>query len=127
MNMNADTQDHRSHGFAIGLLTGTVVGAGLVMWLSPRMRTELGRRVTDSARNLGDQAIEHYERASHRVVEAADDLTRTSLDVRDDVADAVARGAREVERYARAVKSDRIREVRKPAAADRPASTVTAL
>jgi hypothetical protein len=35
------------------------------------------------------------------------ELTRKGQDVRDDVADAVARGAREVEDYAIAAKSDR--------------------
>jgi gas vesicle protein len=37
---------------------------------------------------------------------------RQGQDVRDDVADAVARGAREVERYATAAKSDRPAEPR---------------
>ena len=84
--MTVQTQERRSHGFAIGLLTGTFVGAGLAMWLAPRMAAELRDRMTESAKGLGRQA----------------------QDVRDDVADAVARGAHEVERYAIAAKSDRI-------------------
>jgi gas vesicle protein len=106
--MTLQTQERRSHGFAIGLLTGTFVGAGLAMWLAPRMASELRERITDSAKGLGLQASEQFEQARSRVGEAVSDLTRKGQDVRDDVADAVARGAHEVERYAIAAKSDRV-------------------
>ena len=36
--MNAETQDPRDNGFVIGLLTGTFVGIGLIMWLAPKVR-----------------------------------------------------------------------------------------
>lgn len=108
--MTVQTQERRSHGFAIGLLTGTFVGAGLVLWLAPRMASELRERMTDSAKGLGLQASEQFEQASSRVGEAVGELTRKGQDVRDDVADAVARGARQVERYAMAAKSDRVVE-----------------
>ncbi len=91
----------------LGLFTGTVAGAGLAMWLAPRLASELRERVTDSARNLGQQAAEQYQQASTRVGEAVDELTRKGQGVRDDVADAVASGARELERYATAAKSGR--------------------
>ncbi len=128
--MNGHTQDHRDYGFVIGLLTGTFVGAGLAMWLTPRSASELRKRMTDSARSLGTKASEQYQQASTRVGEAVDELTRRGQDVRDDVADAVARGAHEVERgaheveraaheverYATAAKSDRVAETRKRSA-----------
>ena len=117
--MNAHTQEHRDYGFVIGLLAGTCVGAGLVMWLAPRTASELRERMTDSARSLGERASEQYQQASSRVGDAVDDLTRKGQDVRDDVADRVARGAHEVARYATAVKSDRGPEIRKHSAADR--------
>jgi gas vesicle protein len=110
--MNAQTQEHRDYGFAIGLLTGTFVGAGLMLWLAPKLTSELRQRVTDSANNLGRQASERYQQASARVGDAVDELTRKGQHVRDEVADAVARGAHEVERYATAAKSDRVSEVR---------------
>lgn len=103
--MNAPKQEHRDHRFVIGLLTGTVVGAGLMMWLAPRSASELRQRVTDSARKLGQRASEQYEQASTRVGGAVEELTRKGQTVRNDVADAVARGAHEVERYAKAAKS----------------------
>ena len=117
--MNAHLQEHRDYGFVIGLLTGTFVGAGLAMWLAPRLASEIRERVADSARGLGRRASEHYQQASSRVGDAVDELTRKGQGVRDDVAETVARGAREVERYARAAKSHRVSQARKHAAADR--------
>jgi gas vesicle protein len=123
--MNAHTQERRDYGFVIGLLTGTCVGAGLAMWFAPRSGSELRQQLTDSARSLGKQASEQYQQATTqyqqattRVGEAVDELTRKGQDVRDDVADTVARGAREVERYATAAKTDRSTETRKHSAAD---------
>ena len=117
--MNARTQERRDYGFVIGLLTGTFVGAGLAMLFAPRSGSELRQRVTDSARSLGERASEQYQQASTRVGEAVDEITRKGQDVRDEVADVVARGAREVERYATAVKTDRVVETRKHSATDR--------
>ena len=104
--MNAQTPQHREYGFMIGLVTGTFVGAGLTMLLAPRMATEIRERVTDSARDLGRRASEQYQQASTYVGEAVDGLSRQGQGIRDDVAEAVARGAHEVERRATAAKSD---------------------
>jgi gas vesicle protein len=120
--MNAPTQEHRDHGFMIGLLAGTFVGVGLAMWLAPRSASELHHRVSDSARRLGQRASDQYQKASARAGEALDELTRRGQGVRDDVADAVAHGAHEVERYATAAKTDRVAETQKGSAADRSAS-----
>jgi len=103
--MKTDAQEPRDHGFAIGLLTGAFVGAGLAILLVPRLAGELAQRVTGSARNLSQRASDQYEQTSARVGAAIDDLTRKGQDVRDDVADTVARGAHEVERYATAAKT----------------------
>jgi len=103
--MDAHTQEHRDYGFVIGLLTGTFVGAGLMMWLAPRTASELRQRMTDSAKSLGERASEQYQQTSARVGEVVDDLTRKGQGVRDDVAGAVARGAHEVERYAKAART----------------------
>lgn len=76
-------QKRRDFGLAIGLMTGTFVGASLAMWLAPRAAAELRSRVG----------------------ETVDELKQKGQSVRDDVADVVARGAHEVERYAVAAKS----------------------
>ena len=127
--MNTNTQEHSDYRFVIGLLTGAVVGAGLAMWFAPRMAPAFRRQMTDSARNLGKLASDQYQQASTRVGKAVDEFARKGQAVRDEVADAVARGAhevergahevergahevergaREVERYATAAKSDRV-------------------
>jgi gas vesicle protein len=103
--MNGLTHEHRGYSFGIGLLTGTFVGAGLAMWLAPRSASELRQRMTDSAMRLRKRASEQYQQASACVGDAVGDLTRKGQDARDDVADAVARGAHEVERYATAAKT----------------------
>jgi gas vesicle protein len=103
--MNANTQEHRDYGFAIGLLAGTFVGAGLMMWFAPRVRSEVRQRLADSATDLGKRASEQYEQASARVGEAVDELTRKGQGVRDNIADTVIRGARQTESYATAAKS----------------------
>jgi len=105
--MNAPLQEHRDYGFAIGLVTGTLVGAGLAIWLAPRLGSELRERMSDSARSLRQQVSEQYRQVSTRVGEAVDELTQKGQDVRDDVAGAVARGAQQVERFATSAKSGR--------------------
>jgi len=120
--MNAHTQEHRDYGFVIGLLTGTFVGAGLAMWLAPRSVWKLRQRITDSAKSLAKRTSEHYQQTSTRVGEAFDELTQKGQGVRDDIAEAVASGAREVERYATAVKSDRVTKASEHSGADVPAS-----
>lgn len=116
--MNAHMQEHRDYGFAIGVLTGTCVGAALAMWLAPRSGRELRQRVTDSARRLATQASDRYEQASTQVAGAVEELTQLGQDVRDDVAEVVARSAHEVERFATAARGGRIIEGRKHSAAD---------
>ena len=120
--MDTHTQAHGDFGFVIGLLAGTVVGAALVMWLTPRSASELRHRVVESARGVGKRASDQYRQATTRVGEAVDELTRKGQDVRDEVAEAVARGAHEVERFATATKTDRAPESRKHSAADRSSS-----
>jgi len=93
--MNMQMQQRRDYGFAIGLVAGTCVGAGLMMWLAPRTASELRERVSDSAQGLRT-----------RVVGAIDDLTGKAQSVRDDVADVVARSAGEVARRAAAAKTN---------------------
>jgi gas vesicle protein len=115
--MNTLAPEHRDNSFVIGFLTGAIAGAGLTIWLAPRV-SELGHRVTDSAKDLGEQAAERYRQATARVVDAVDELTTKGQDVRDDVAGAVARTAHKVERYATAAKSERGREVSTHSAAD---------
>jgi len=96
------SEEPRHYGFVVGLVAGAFVGAGLALWLAPRGASELGERLTDSARGLGERASERLHEVNARVDEAVDELTRAGQGVRDDVAGVVARSAREVERFATA-------------------------
>jgi gas vesicle protein len=57
--------DHASGGgFMLGLLTGTVLGAGLGMLLAPKSGSELRSQLGDHAASLGRVAGEQIRRAS---------------------------------------------------------------
>ena len=101
------TKDPLDYRFVIGLLTGTAVAAGVLLWLSPRTRAELGGRLSDSVAALGTHASDAYRNVDTHVSDAFGDLARKGQQVRDDVADAVARGAHEVERLAVVAKTAR--------------------
>src|SRR4051812_14166522 len=104
--MASHTQQPQGLGFIFGLMAGTLVGAGLTLWLAPKTATELKTRVSDGAKALGKRASAGYDDANDRIRTVAVDLARNGNRVRDDVAESVVRGAREVERFAVAVKSD---------------------
>src|ERR1019366_10636315 len=107
--MNTRIQDnHTNHGgsFLMGLITGSAIGAGLVVYFVPRLALELRQRVTDSTSDLRNAASESFQNIATRVADAADDVTKRGQAVRDDVADAVGRGAREVEQFAKASKTE---------------------
>jgi gas vesicle protein len=97
---NTHAQNTRDRGFFIGVITGGMIGAGLAMYFAPRAASEVRKRMSDSARNVGDAAAEQYQRASARVSDAVGEMTRKGQAVRDDMADTVARGAHEVELFA---------------------------
>jgi gas vesicle protein len=111
MNAHQDERDEQqqngrpAYGFGLGLLTGACVGAGLALWFAPRLASELRARVTDPAKGIGQRIADRYDQVSTRLGQAADEVTRKGQDVRDDVADAVAHGAHQVERYAKAAKT----------------------
>ena len=64
------------YGLVVGLAAGMVVGAGLTLWLAPRVASELRERMSDSAKSVGQRASDHYQEASNRVGNAVEALTR---------------------------------------------------
>ena len=73
--MNRHSQESHYPGFLFGLVTGAALGSALAMYFSPKIGSEIRRRVAASAKDLGDTAAEYYEEASTRVGDAVGDLT----------------------------------------------------
>ena len=93
-----DRYDNESSGggFMMGLITGTVLGAGLGMLLAPKAGNELRGALGEQARNLGNMASEQYRRAS----EQAGGWAEKGREYVAQAKDAVARGAEEARGYA---------------------------
>lgn len=85
--------------FVIGLLTGTVLGAGLGMLFAPKSGSELRGQLSEQAGNLKKEASEQYRRASEHASEWAD----RGRVLYDKARDAISRGADEAQRYVREV------------------------
>jgi gas vesicle protein len=94
-----------THGLLIGLIAGGAIGAAIALALAPRLRAELSQRVRTSAGDVSHAASQSYREASARVAGVVDSVTARGQAVRDEVADAVGRGAREVEQFAVAAKT----------------------
>jgi len=58
--------------FVMGLLTGTVLGAGLGMLFAPKSGSELRNQLSEQAGNLANTASEGYRRAQETAGEWAD-------------------------------------------------------
>jgi gas vesicle protein len=59
-----DNENSGNGGFMMGLLTGTVLGAGLGMLLAPKAGSELRGAIGEQARTIGNAASEQYKKAS---------------------------------------------------------------
>src|SRR5436190_6310378 len=82
-------------GFMMGLLTGTVLGAGLGMLLAPKAGSELRGALGEQARNWSNAASEQVKRAS----EAAGTWADRGREVMDKARDAGSRGVDEARNY----------------------------
>jgi gas vesicle protein len=91
-----DNESSGGGGFMMGLLTGTVLGAGLGMLLAPKAGSELRGALGDQARTWGNAASEQYKKAS----ETAGTWADRGREMVDKARDAVSRGADEARSYA---------------------------
>ena len=91
-----DNESSGGGGFMMGLLTGTVLGAGLGMLLAPKAGSELRGAIGEQARNWGNSASEQYKRAS----ETAGQWAERGREFVDKAREAVSRGADEARSYA---------------------------
>jgi len=94
--------------FVMGLLTGTVLGAGLGMLFAPKAGSELRSQLSEQAGNLANTASEGYRKAAENAnqwaqsgKEAAGEWAERGKDVYDKAKDAVNKGAEEASRYVR--------------------------
>src|SRR5438093_12497726 len=83
--------------FVMGLLTGTVLGAGLGMLFAPKAGSELRGQLSEQAGNIANAASDQYRRVS----EAAGDIADRGREMYDRARDAVSRGTEEAQRYVR--------------------------
>jgi gas vesicle protein len=98
--------------FVMGLLTGTVLGAGLGMLFAPKAGAELRGQLSEQAGNLANSASEGYKKASEaasegykKASEAASEWAgkgrEAGREIYDRTKDAVNRGTEEAQRYVR--------------------------
>lgn len=98
--------------FVMGLLTGTVLGAGLGMLFAPKAGSELRGQLSEQAGNLANTASDSYKKASEaasegykKASEAASEWAGKGREVGremfDRTKDAVNRGTEEAQRYVR--------------------------
>jgi gas vesicle protein len=83
-------------GFMMGLLTGTVLGAGLGMLLAPKAGSELRGTIGQQARHFGNAASQQYRRAT----DSASGWAEKGRDFVDRAREAVSRGTDEVREFA---------------------------
>jgi gas vesicle protein len=90
--------------FLVGLMAGTAIGAGLALAFAPRSGAEFREQLTGSATDLGQAASRGYQRVSTGVADAVENVTGRAQAVRDNAADAIGSGLREVEQSTEAAK-----------------------
>ena len=122
--------------FVMGLLTGTVLGAGLGMLFAPKRGSELRsqlseqagtlanqasegvRKVTENAGEWADRGRDLYGKAKEAVVKGADDAQKYVRDSASTVKDAAVKGADEAQKYVR----DTASTIKEAAASAMPAT-----
>lgn len=82
-------------GFMMGLLAGTVLGAGIGMLLAPKAGSDLRGQIGQQARDFGNKASEQYRRAS----ETASGWAERGREVVNQAREAVSRGAEQAREY----------------------------
>jgi gas vesicle protein len=92
-----DNEGASGSSFVMGLLTGTVLGAGLGMLFAPKSGSELRNQLSTQAGNLANTASEQYRRAA----ESAGQWAERGRGMVDKARDVVAKGADEAQRYVR--------------------------
>jgi len=103
-----DRFDESGHGgsFVMGLLTGTVLGAGLGMLFAPKAGSELRNQISERAGQLANTASEGYRKATETAGDWVEKGKEVGRDVYDRGREAVSRGTEEAQRYVRDASSN---------------------
>jgi len=92
-----ENENNGGGSFVMGLLTGTVLGAGLGMLFAPKAGSELRNQLTEQAGNIANQAQDGIRKVTENAGEWAD----RGRDMYGKAKDAVAKGADEAQQYVR--------------------------
>jgi gas vesicle protein len=92
-----DRDDHEGggSGFMMGLLTGTVLGAGLGMLLAPKSGSELRNQLGEQASSLKRVTGEQFRRASDAATGIADKARQTVGRATEEARQSVGRATEE--------------------------------
>src|SRR3954462_1066794 len=95
-----DNEGGGGGSFVMGLLTGTVLGAGLGMLFAPKSGSELRNQISEQAGNIANTASDGYRKATdaasegyRRASETAGEWADRGREMYDKTRDAVNRGA----------------------------------
>ena len=87
-----DNEGNGGGSFVMGLLTGTVLGAGLGMLFAPKAGSELRNQLTEQAGNLASQAQDGVRKV------AETDWAERGRDMYGKAKDAVSKGAEDAQK-----------------------------
>lgn len=85
-------REEGSGSFLMGLLAGTVLGAGLGMLFAPKAGSELRNQLSEQANRLRDTANDTYNQASEKVTQIVERGKDAYERARGAAGDAVTRG-----------------------------------
>jgi gas vesicle protein len=91
-------RDDRAGSFLMGLLAGTILGAGLGMLFAPKSGSELRSQIGDQAGRLRDAANETYSQASEKVSQMVDRGREAYVRARSSVSNMASTGANDSSR-----------------------------
>lgn len=116
MTTRAHTHTLNNLSFLTGVVTGSAIAAGLVLCFRPRLRQQMTESLgdlRDTTAATAQALVNDVADVVDRVADAADEVTARAQAVQNEVASTVARGAhavvhgaREVERFAKAAKTN---------------------
>ena len=89
------------YGFAIGLLSVAMIGAGLGLLFAPRSGTELRGQIADSATSAGKAVTDTYRQAGDVVKKTVADVTMRGQQAYDRARELWSHDVADVDRAAR--------------------------